>query len=96
MTNTIKYEPSPETLAINKVLEPLGFSHCGEFYPIEFDLDDYNWIEIGRSAIAYTDTYVAILDYSLMEYWEHADPKLAKSALALAEKAVKDLEKVDG
>ena len=92
-----KYEPSPETIAINKVLKPLGFSHRGDFYPIHFDPDDYKWIEIGCSMIAYTDTYVGILNFSLMEYWEHADlesPELAKLALAWAEKAVREIEGV--
>lgn len=86
--------PSPEPLAINKVLEPLGFSHGGDFYPVEFDCDSYKWIEIGCSAIAYTNTYIAVFNYSIMEYWEadHNNSGLVE----LTEKAVRDLEKVDG
>lgn len=96
--NKYKYEPIPEVLAVDEVLKPLGFSHGGDFYPIHFDPDDYKWIEIGCSMIAYTDTYVAILNFSLMEYWEHADlesPELAKLALAWAEKAVREIEGVE-
>ena len=87
-------EPSPETLAINKVLEPLGFSHGGDFYPGDFDYDSYKWVEIGCSAIAYTDTWIGVLNYSIMEYWEadHNNSGLVE----LTEKAVKELEKVDG
>jgi len=86
-------EPSPETLAINKVLEPLGFSHGGDFYPVEFDCDSYKWIEIGCSAIAYTNTWIGVLNYSIMEYWEadHNNSGLVE----LTEKAVKKLEGVD-
>jgi hypothetical protein len=93
------YEPSPETIAINKVLEPLGFSHGGNFYPVEFPFEEFEWIEIGCSAIAYTNTYIAVLNYSIVEYWEvpyleasDNNSELIKSTV----KAVKELEKVDG
>ena len=88
------YEPSPETLRINNVLEPLGFNHGGEFYPVEFDVDSFEWIEESTYAIAYTDTYIAILNYSIMEYWEVYHNNLG--ILKLVEKAIKELEKVNG
>lgn len=57
-------------VAINNILEPLGFDHQGEFYPVWFPTDDYKFIEIGKCAIALSEGYAAFLDYSIMEYWE--------------------------
>ena len=61
--------PDPAIIAISNVLEPLGFSYSGEFDPIEFDLEDYDWIEIGVYAIASNSDWIGVLSYSLMEYW---------------------------
>ena len=88
------YEPSPETLRINNVLEPLGFNHGGEFYPIEFDFNLFKWVEESTYAIAYTDTYIAILNYSIMEYWEVHKNDL--EFLEMTHKAVKELKGVNG
>ena len=88
------YEPSLETLRINNVLEPLGFNHGGEFYPIEFDVDSFEWIAGYIYGIAYTDNYIAILNYSIMEYWEIH--KNDSALLAMTQKAVKELEGING
>jgi len=86
------YEPSPETLAINKKLEPLGFDHQGDFYPVEFPEEEYKWVEIGCSAIAHSETYIAVLNYSIMEYWEVRHNSI--ETLEMAIKAVKEMELV--
>jgi hypothetical protein len=64
------YVPSDLALAVTEILKPLGFEFRGEFDPMDFDFDDYIWVEVEESAIAYTDTYIAVLNYSEMEYWE--------------------------
>jgi hypothetical protein len=72
---------------MNEELKALGFIHKGEFEPIEFDADDFNHTcEIGCWIIAIQckqnsdgcdefcqPFYIALLDYSKMEYWEIAD-----------------------
>lgn len=64
------YEPSDETIAFNKLLEPLGFDHQGDFYPVEFPVDEFEFTEIEKCAIATSGNYMAVLNYSIMEYWE--------------------------
>jgi hypothetical protein len=85
---TTIYEPGEETL--NAVLEPLGFDHQGDFYPVEFPVEDYEFIEIGKCAIATANGYIAVLNYSIMEYWESFEnsDELRDAAI----KAVKELE----
>lgn len=85
-------EPSEETLKFNAVLEPLGFDHGGEFYPIEYSVDDYEFTEIGKSAIATSDNHILVLNYSLMEFWESF--KNSDELRKLAIKAVSELEDI--
>lgn len=70
----------------------LGFDHGGEFYPVEFPVEDYEFIEIGKCAIAIATAngYIAVLNYSIMEYWESFEnsDELRDAAI----KAVKELE----
>ncbi len=71
------HEPSEETLKLNALLESLGFKHKGDFYPCEFDADDFdNTCEIGSFIIATQSEYTAILFYSEMEYWNIADSSI--------------------
>ncbi len=64
------YVPNEETLRFDIALRPLGFDYGGDFYPVEFPVEDYEWIEIGKCAITHTGVYIAVLNYSIMEYWE--------------------------
>lgn len=70
-----------------EALSNLGFELKGDFEPIEVDADDFDYTcEIGSWIIAIQckqnsdgcdefcqPFYIALLDYSKMEYWEIAD-----------------------
>jgi hypothetical protein len=86
---TTIYEPSEETL--NAVLEPLGFDHGGDFYPVEFPVEDYEFIEIGKCAIATANGYTAVLNYSIMEYWE-----ASQNTIEFLEKTIKVVKELEG
>lgn len=84
------YEPSAETIEFNNALKPLGFDHQGDFYPVEFPVEDYEFIEIGKCAIATSNGYIAVLNYSIMEYWE-----IHQNTIEILEMAKSALEKME-
>jgi hypothetical protein len=84
-------EPTEETLRFNTVLEPLGFDHGGEFYAPEYSVDDYEFAEIGKCAIATSDNHILVLNYSLMEFWESF-----KNSDELRDDAIKAVSELEG
>lgn len=87
---TTIYKPSAETIEFTNALEPLGFDHQGDFYPVEFPVEDYEFIEIGKCAIATANGYIAVLNYSIMEYWEiHQN---TTEILEMTKKALEEME----
>ncbi len=85
------YQPTEETLRFNAVLEPLGFNHGGEFYPVEYPVDDYEFTEIGKCAIATSDNHILVLNYSIMEFWESF-----KNSDELRDAAIKSVKELEG
>jgi len=78
-------------IEFNNAVESIGFDHQGEFYPIEFAPEDYEWTEIGRCMIATAENYTAILNYSLMEYWE-----VHHNTIEILEMAIAEVSRLEG